>query len=131
MSLWSKVAGRVPMTGPNMHIGGRVTGLPVRSGAVASVLRSTDAGDPCGLERPGHLKGDGSAWSGRVQLRSTGRRARSPGLQTHVRQDLLDHRLFQDGRDDLQLAAAREVTQHFKAMSAFVPSTPRERNEHA
>jgi len=28
------------------------------------------------------------------------------GLQTQVREDLLDHRLFQDRRDDLQLAAA-------------------------
>ena len=29
-----------------------------------------------------------------------------PGLQTQVREDLLDHRLLQDRRDDLQLAAA-------------------------
>ena len=31
---------------------------------------------------------------------------RCPGLQSQVRKDLLDHRLFLDRRDDLQLAAA-------------------------
>ena len=31
---------------------------------------------------------------------------RCASLQTQVREDLLDHRLLQDGRDDLQLAAA-------------------------
>ena len=29
-----------------------------------------------------------------------------PGLQSQVREDPLDHRRFEDGRDDLQLAAA-------------------------
>ena len=32
--------------------------------------------------------------------------ARRTDLQTQVREDLLDDRLFHDGRDDLQLAAA-------------------------
>jgi hypothetical protein len=31
---------------------------------------------------------------------------RCPGLQTQVREDPLDHRLFQDRRNDLQLATA-------------------------
>ena len=55
----------------------------------------------------GRLNGVGWRWSGRLKLRPTGRRAwRRPGLQAQVREDLLDHRRFQDGGDDLQLAAA-------------------------
>ena len=42
-----------------------------------------------------------------MQLRPTGGRARRrPGLQTQVREDLLDYRLFKDRGDDLQIAAA-------------------------
>jgi len=42
-----------------------------------------------------------------LQRLATGRRARRcPRLQSQVHQDLLDHRLLQDGGDDLQLAAA-------------------------
>ena len=71
-----------------------------------------------GLEKPGcsrpprpwavgRLKGHNSGWPGRLQLRPTGRRARRrTGLQPQVREDLLDHRRFQDRRNDLQLAAA-------------------------
>jgi hypothetical protein len=51
------------------------------------------------------MDSDGSGWSGRLQrlpaCRSARRRA---GLQTQVREDHLDHRRLQDGRDDLQLA---------------------------
>ena len=40
-------------------------------------------------------------------LSPTGRRTgRFPGLQPQVPEDLLDHRLFQDGRTGLQLATA-------------------------
>ena len=42
-----------------------------------------------------------------MQRLATGRLTRRcPGLQSQVRKDLLDLRLFQDRRDDLQLAAA-------------------------
>ena len=42
-----------------------------------------------------------------MQLRPTGGRpGRCSGLQIQVRQDLLDHRLFEDRGNDLQLAAA-------------------------
>ena len=44
--------------------------------------------------------------SGRLQLRPTGWRPwRRPGLQTQVREDLLDHRLLQDRRDDRSVSA--------------------------
>ena len=49
------------------------------------------------------LAGEGS---GRLQLRPTSERARRPGPQTQVREDLLDHRLLKDRHDDLQLATA-------------------------
>ena len=45
--------------------------------------------------------GDESKYSGRLQRLAASRR---PGLQTQVREDLLDHRLFKDRRNDLQLA---------------------------
>ena len=62
---------------------------------------------------PGRLKRVGWRVSGRLQLRPTGWRARRrPGLQTQVREDLLDHRLLQDCRDDLQLAAAVRAVRH-------------------
>jgi len=38
--------------------------------------------------------------------------ASTVGLQTEVREDLLDHRLLQDRRDDLQLAAAVRAVRH-------------------
>jgi len=44
-----------------------------------------------------------SGWSLRPTGRHTRRRA---GLQTQVREDLLDHRLLQNRGDDLQFAAA-------------------------
>ena len=48
-----------------------------------------------------------SGWSGRLQLRPTGWRPRRfSGLQPKMGEDLLDHRLLPDRRDDLQLAAA-------------------------
>ena len=53
------------------------------------------------------LNGHGRAASGRLQGLVTRRYTRRcPGLQSQVPEDLLDHRLFQDRRDDLQLAAA-------------------------
>jgi hypothetical protein len=52
----------------------------------------------------GHLNCDGSGWSGRVQLRHTGRRTRRrTWLQIQVHEDGLDRRLLQDGGDDLRL----------------------------
>jgi hypothetical protein len=42
-----------------------------------------------------------------LQRLATGRRARRCSrLQSQVREDLFDHRLLQDRRDDLELAAA-------------------------
>ena len=62
---------------------------------------------------PGRLNGDGSESSSRLQRVTAGGCAwRRPGLQPQVREDLLDHRLFQDRGNDLQLdAAARAVLQ--------------------
>ena len=76
---------------------------------------------------PGRLKRVGWRVSGRLQLRPTGWRARRrPGLQTQVREDLLDHRLLQDRRDDLQLApavrAARHVESRTRASAAWPSS---------
>jgi len=63
--------------------------------------------------KPGRLKRVGWRRSGRLQLRPTGGRAsRRPGLQTQVREDLFDHWLFHDRRDDLQLAAAVRAVLH-------------------
>ena len=45
--------------------------------------------------------------SGRLQRLPTGWcLGRCPGLQAQVREELLDHRLLEDRRDDLQLATA-------------------------
>ena len=53
------------------------------------------------------MKSDGSESSSRLQRLTAGGGAwRRPGLQPQVREDLLDDRLLQDRRDDLQLAAA-------------------------
>jgi len=47
-----------------------------------------------------------------LQLRPTGWRAwRRSGLQTQVREDFLDHWLFEDRRDDQLAAAVRAVFQ--------------------
>ena len=86
--------------------------LQVRTGSGFSLefrrqilaLRSCDAGDPRGPGpwALGRLKCVGWGISGRLQLRPTGWRTwRRPGLQTQVRDDLLDHRLLEDRRDDL------------------------------
>jgi len=59
---------------------------------------------------PGRLNGYGSGPSGRLHLRPTGRRVRRlPGPQPRVREDLLDDRLLQDRRNDLELAAAAQA----------------------
>ena len=56
---------------------------------------------------PGRLKSDGSGSSSRLQRLPAPRRTwRRPGLQPEVHEDLLDHRLRKDRRDDLQLTAA-------------------------
>ena len=56
---------------------------------------------------PGRLGSDGSESSSRLQRLTSGIWAwRCAGLQPQVREDLLDHRLLQDGRNDLQLGAA-------------------------
>ena len=101
------------MTGQNMHIRG------LGYGFTCSIWRRCFGPEKPRRRRslrpwaPGHLNGDGSGWSGRVQLRPTRRRTRRcTGLQPQVHEDLLDHRLFQDGSDELQLtAAARAVRQ--------------------
>jgi len=63
-----------------------------------------------------------------MQLRPTGGRARRhPGLQTQMREDLLDHWLFKDRRDDLQRAAAVRVARHVDledALEQLGPAQP-------
>ena len=55
----------------------------------------------------GRMNSQRPGWSGRLQLRPTGwRPRRCPGQQPKMGEDLLDHRLLPDRRDDLQLAAA-------------------------
>ncbi len=55
----------------------------------------------------GRLNADNSGWSGRLQRLAAGWcPGRRPGLQPKMREDLLDHRLLKDRRNDLQLAAA-------------------------
>ena len=44
---------------------------------------------------------------------------RRTGLQTQLREDFLDHRLLQDGRDDLQLAAAVRAVLQVKFKDAI------------
>ena len=113
MSWWSTAAERVPMTRQNMHIRG------LGYGFTRSIWLRCFGPEKRRRRRsprpwaPGHLNGDGSGWSDRVQLRPTGRRTRRcTGLQPQVHEELLDHRLFQDGSDELQLtAAARAVRQ--------------------
>ena len=68
----------------------------------------------------GRLKRLGWRRSGRLQLRPRGGRARRrPGLQTQVRDDLLDDRLFHDRRDDLQVAAAVREVHHIDLKTRF------------
>ena len=64
-----------------------------------------------------------------MKLRPTGGSPRRrSGLQTQVGEDLLDHRLFQDRSDDLQLAAAVravlqvEIESEASAKSNLYPS---------
>ena len=65
---------------------------------------------------------------GRLQMRPTGRRPwRCLGAQTQVREDPLDHRLFQDGRDDLHLAAAVRAVLQVEiehALEQLAPAQP-------
>ena len=66
----------------------------------------SDAADFSGWS-PGRLNGCGWAASGRLHRLATGQRTRRCArLHTQVREDLLDHWLFQDHRNDLQLATA-------------------------
>ena len=59
------------------------------------------------------MNSEGSGWSSRLQPPTTGRRTRRcPRLQTQVVEDLLDHRLLQDGCNDLQIAAAVRAVLH-------------------
>jgi len=59
-----------------------------------------------------------------LQLRPTGWRAWwRPALQAQVREDLLDHRLLKDRRDDLQLAAAVRAVRHVDLESAASAKT--------
>ena len=49
-----------------------------------------------GRRAPGRMNSDGSGSSSRLQRLTEGRRTRRPtGLQTQVREHLLDHRCFQ------------------------------------
>ena len=55
----------------------------------------------------GRLIGGGEPNSGRVQRLPACRCSRRrPGLQAQMREDPLDHRRFENGRDDLEFAAA-------------------------
>ena len=55
----------------------------------------------------------GSKSSSRLQRLTSGRSTgRCPSLQTQVREDLLDDRLFQDRRNDLQLTTAVRAVRH-------------------
>ena len=49
-----------------------------------------------------------------MQRLATDRRERwYPGLQSQMREDLLDHRLFQNRRDDLKLTVTVRAVLHF------------------
>ncbi len=73
---------------------------------------------------PGCLNGDGSESSSRLQrLTAAGCARRRPGLQPQVREDLLDHRLLQDRRNDLQLAAAVRAVLQLEIESAALAKT--------
>jgi len=55
-----------------------------------------------------------------LQLRAAGGRARRrSGLQTQVREDLLDDRLFHDRRDDIQVVAAVREVHHIDLKTRF------------
>ena len=83
------------------------SGYSLPSGSIHRSGNNRDAADTSGPGRPIRLNGHGWAASCRLQGLATGRYTRRcPGLQSQVPEDLLDHRLFQDRRDDLQLAAA-------------------------
>lgn len=62
----------------------------------------------------------GSAASGRMQRLAASRRTRRcTRLQTQVREDLLDDRLFLDRRNDLQFAAAVRAVLHVDLKDAL------------
>ena len=92
---------------PKSVFPGVIYGLALGAAPHPSVLKTlarSRSPSPCSA---GHLNGDESESSGRLQRLAASRRPRRcPGLQTQVREDLLDHRLLQDGRNDLELAAA-------------------------
>jgi hypothetical protein len=94
-----------------MQIGWWGTGLPARSGFVAAVLRSTDAGKPPQHWTPGHMNSDESGWSVRPLAAAIHRQAKRwrTGCQDQVLEDLVDQRLLQDLRNDFQLDGRRWV----------------------
>ena len=64
---------------------------------------------------PGFRVPNGHGWaaSGRLQRLTTGRRPRRcQSLQTQVRENLFNHRLLQDRRNDLQFTAAVRAVLH-------------------
>ena len=97
-------------------------------GAVYSTIRQHSLGPAAKLGRSQcprpwtrtRLKRVGSKSSGRLRVRPAGRRARRcRGLQPQVREDLLDDRLFQHRRNDLQLATAVRAVLHRQDVHGF------------
>jgi hypothetical protein len=102
-------------SGRPLSIDGAAENRPHRSLPAISLVASPLKSVPPTLEpsrlpwpvSPGRLNGHGWAASGRLQGLATSWCPRwRPSLQAQVRVDLLDDRLLQDRRDDLQLAAA-------------------------
>ena len=92
---------------PKCVFPGAIYGLPLTAWPLPSVpppLGRSRLQRPCS---PGRVNGHVSVASSRLRRLTSGRRTGwCSGLQSQVREDLLDHRLLQDCRNDLQLAAA-------------------------
>ena len=85
-------------------------GYPLSSDQFCRSRNLRDAADPNG---PGRLNWHGWAASRCLQRLATGRETgRRTRPQPQMREDLLDHQLLQDGRNDLQLAAETRAVFH-------------------
>ena len=110
-------------------VSGTVRGLPLIARPFPSAPQTLRRSR---LQRPGvpdRLNGHDWAASGRLQHLATGRSTRRrAGLQTQVREDLLDDGLLQDRRDDLALTAALRAVLHVELKDAVDPGHVRINN---
>lgn len=92
---------------PKSVFPGAIRGLPLATEPRPSVPKTLGRSRLQRPRSPGRLNGHSWAASCRLRRLAAGRRTRRcPGLQSQVREDLLDHRPLRDGGDDHEFPAA-------------------------